>query len=57
MDISYSKNSATLEDVKKQFEDEKDKEKQAKRARWKKSHPYTPKKSDDELIKILSERI
>lgn len=57
MDISYSKNSATLEDVKKQFEEEKDKEKQAKRARWKKSHPYAPKKSDDELIKILSERI
>lgn len=57
MDIKYGKNSATLEDVKKQFEIEKEMQKKVQRERWKKTHHHTPKKSEEELIKILSENI
>lgn len=57
MDISYGKNSATLEDVKKQFEKEKQERLKEQRAKWAKNHSSPVRKSDDELIKILSERI
>ena len=60
MDIIYGKNSATLEDVKKQFVKEREEQKKKKEehlAKWRETHPPKPKKSDDELIKILLSRV
>lgn len=60
MDISYGKNSATLEDVKKQLAKEKEelkKKREERLAKWRETHPPKPKKSDEELIKILLSRV
>lgn len=60
MDISYGKNSATLEDVKKQLAKEKEelkKKREERLAKWRETHPSKPKKSDEELIKILLSRV
>jgi hypothetical protein len=60
MDISYGKNSATLEDVKKQLAKEKEelkKKREERLAKWMETHPPKPKKSDEELIKILLSRV